>query len=340
MIIKENQLLNQFDKENTNYPPLLLYGPNEGLIQENIKKIKNFFKKNNAEEISFTGKSINEQPEILNDEIRTISMFNDKKIIFVEHPLDKNIDLFKECFDNLPGKILIIVIANNLNRTSKIRKFFEVSDKCLSYANYEDDLKTNAYQINELEKTIKKVFDKDIKNYLNQNLSNDRMISKNETDKIILLYSGNSEDPSLDDIKSIFNDNADIGLNKFLQIVFSGNPKKVSIFLNKLFSEGVNPVVIIRAMLNYVLRIECTQIALKKNRDFDAAIKGLKPPVFWKEKDIFKLHCTKWPINETIANFNLLLKTELDCKNDYYLTNIICERALIKIAFRGKKYFH
>ena len=93
-------------------------------------------------------------------------------------------------------------------------------------------------------------------------------------------------------------------------------------------------------MLNYVQRIKATQIALKKNRNFDVAIKGLRPPVFWKEKDLFKLHCIKWPVSETISNFNLLIDAELSCKRNYYLTNIYCEQALLKIALRGKKYFN
>ena len=340
MIVKENQLLNQFDGTNINYQPILLYGPNEGLIRENLDKIKKIFKKNNAEEISFTGKLIDEQPEIFNDEIKTVSMFNDKKIIFIEQAIDKNISLFEDNFENLPDQILIIVIANNLSKSSKIRKFFESSSKYISCANYEDDLKTNSQQIQELENSIKKIFDKDIKIYLNQNLSNDRMISKNEIDKIVLLYSDNNEEPKLDVIQSIFNDSADSGLNQIPKVVFSGKPKKVSIFLNKVFAEGVNPIAIIRTLLNYVQRIELTQVALKKNKDFDVAIKGLKPPVFWKEKDLFKLHCMKWPINETIANFNLLVEAELYCKSDYHLTNILCERALIKIATKGKKYFN
>ena len=121
---------------------------------------------------------------------------------------------------------------------------------------------------------------------------------------------------------------------------FNGVPgNRVSINLNKIFDEGVNPVAIIRVMLNYVQRIQATQIALKKNNDFDSAIKSLKPPVFWKDKDNFKLHCKKWPIKETILNFNLLVDTELNCKSDYSLTNILCERALINIAVRGQKYF-
>ena len=339
MLIRENLLIQKFKEQKINYSPILIYGPNEGLVRENFLKIKEIFNQNNAEEVCFSGKLINDQPEILVDEVQTISMFNEQKIITIEQPIDKNIDLFESVFKELPDQTLIIVIANNLTKNSKIRKFFEKSDNYFSCANYEDDFKSNSQQIQNLEKSINKNLHKDIKHYLNQNLSSDRMISKNEIDKIVLLYAENDQIPELEHIKLIFNDNADLGLNKISQLTFSGQPNKVSINLNKIFDEGINPVAIIRVMLNYVQRIQATQIALKKNNDFDNAIKSLKPPVFWKDKDNFKLHCKKWPIKETVLNFNLLVDTELNCKSNYSLTNILCERALINIAVRGQKYF-
>ena len=339
MLIKENLLIQKFKEQKNHYSPILIYGPNEGLVRDNFLKLKEIFNQNNAEEISFTGKLINDQPEALIDEIQTVSMFNDQKIIIIEQPIDKNIELFEEAFTALPDHTLIIILASNLTKTSKIRKFFENSEQYFSCANYEDDFRSNSQQIQNLEKSINKTLNRDIKNYLNQNLSSDRMISKNEIEKIILLYAENDQIPELENIKLIFNDNPDLGLNKISQLAFSGQPKKVSINLNKIFAEGVSPVAIIRVMLNYVLRIQTTQIALKKTNDFDSAIKSLKPPVFWKDKDNFKLHCKKWPINQTILNFNLLVDTELNCKSDYNLTNILCERALINIAVRGQKYF-
>ena len=339
MLVRENQLIVKFKEQKSQFAPTLLYGPNEGLIRENFLKIKENFNQNNAEEISFSGKFINEQPNILIDEIQTVSMFNEQKIIIIEQPVDKNIDIFEEAFLKLPNQVLVIVIANNLTKNSKIRKFFEKSDNYFSCANYEDDFKSNSQQIQNLEKSINKNLHKDIKHYLNQNLSSDRMISKNEIDKIVLLYAENDQIPELEHIKLIFNDNADLGLNKISQLTFSGQPNRVSVNLNKIFDEGVNPVAIIRVMLNYVQRIQATQVALKKNNDFDSAIKSLKPPVFWKDKDNFKLHCKKWPIKETVLNFNLLVDTELSCKSDYNLTNILCERALLNIAVRGQKYF-
>ena len=339
MLIKENLLIQKFKEQKNHYSPILIYGPNEGLVRDNFLKLKEIFNQNNAEEISFTGKLINDQPEALIDEIQTVSMFNDQKIIIIEQPIDRNIELFEEAFTALPDHTLIIILASNLTKTSKIRKFFENSEQYFSCANYEDDFRSNSQQIQNLEKSINKTLNRDIKNYLNQNLSSDRMISKNEIEKIILLYAENNQIPELENIKLIFNDNPDLGLNKISQLAFSGQPKKVSINLNKIFAEGVSPVAIIRVMLNYVLRIQTTQIALKKTNDFDSAIKSLKPPVFWKDKDNFKLHCKKWPINQTILNFNLLVDTELNCKSDYNLTNILCERALINIAVRGQKYF-
>jgi len=339
MLIRENLLIQKVKEQKINYSPILIYGPNEGLVRENFLKIKEIFNQNNTEEVCFSGKLINDQPEILVDEVQTVSMFNEQKIITIEQPIDKNIDLFESVFTKLPDKTLIIVIANNLTKNSKIRKFFESSDKYFSCANYEDDFKSNSQQIQNLEKSINKNLHRDIKHYLNQNLSSDRMISKNEIDKIILLYSENDQIPELEHIKLIFNDNADLGLNKISHLTFSGQPNRVSVNLNKIFDEGVNPVAIIRVMLNYVQRIQATQVALKKNNDFDSAIKSLKPPVFWKDKDNFKLHCKKWPIKETVLNFNLLVDTELSCKSDYNLTNILCERALINIAVRGQKYF-
>ena len=339
MLIRENQLLQKFKEQNLSYVPLLLYGPNEGLIRENYTKLKNLFIQNSFEEINLTGKAITEQPETLFDEINTVSMFNDHKIITIEQPIDKNIEIFEETFQILPINTLIVVLADNLKKTSKIRKFFENSKSFLACANYEDDLRSNSQQIQILEKNIDRTLNKDIKNYLNQNLSSDRMISNHEVEKIILLYYGTDAKPELEEIKLIFNDNSDLGLSKISQLAFSGQPNKVSINLNRIFAEGVNPVAVVRTMLNYVQRIQVTQIALKKTNNFESAIKSLKPPVFWKDKDNFKLHCKKWPISETILNFDLLVDTELNCKIDYNLTNILCERALINIAVRGQKYF-
>ena len=66
MFIKEFQFLENIKKRKKSYPPLLLYGPNEGLIRDNCVKVKKLFNKGEAEEVNFIGKSISEIKELTN----------------------------------------------------------------------------------------------------------------------------------------------------------------------------------------------------------------------------------------------------------------------------------
>ena len=73
MIIKEFQL-NEVIKKSS-YPRFILFfGPNEGLIRENIMKISKSFKENiETDEITINGKSLDENHSLLNEEIRSFS---------------------------------------------------------------------------------------------------------------------------------------------------------------------------------------------------------------------------------------------------------------------------
>ena len=54
MLIKENLLIQKFKEQKINYPPILIYGPNEGLVRENFLKIKEIFNQNSTEAVSYT----------------------------------------------------------------------------------------------------------------------------------------------------------------------------------------------------------------------------------------------------------------------------------------------
>ena len=339
MIIKEFQLSEVIRKD-----PLpqffLIYGPNEGLIRDDILKIIEAFKQNKeTDEITINGKAVDENHNIIDEEIRSFSLFSEKKIIHLENIKDKHLQFF-ENIDFKSSRVLVIIKSENLNKNSKIRSFFEKHKKYVAIPCYEDDVRSTMNLVSQFQANHKIKFNSDIKNYLIQNLSTDRLISKNELEKILLVI-GHQENQQikLEDIRVVLNDSSSNSLNIINENVMYGKVNQVSKNLHKIFDEGTNAVAIIRSLLNYLVRVHKTQIEIKKVGNFDEAIKQLKPPVFWKDKDNFKLHCKKWPINETVLNFNLLVNTELSCKADYNLTNILCERALINIAVRGQKYF-
>ena len=340
MIIKEFQLSEVIKK--ASLPQfLLIYGPNEGLIRDDILKIaEDFSQKKETDEITINGKAIDENQKIIDEEIRSFSLFSEQKIIHLENIKDKHLQFFENT-NFKSNKVLVIIKSENLNKNSKIRSFFEKHKEYAAIPCYEDDVRSTMNLISQFQSNHKIKFNSDIKNYLIQNLSTDRLISKNELEKILLVISHKeNEQIKLEDIQAILNDSSSNSLNIINEYVMYGKVNQVSKNLYRIFDEGTNAVAIIRSLLNYLVRVHKTQIEIKKTGKFEEAIKQLKPGVFWKDKDNFRNHCSKWPTKEILQYIEKLLEAEYMCKTQNSLNNEICEKYILSVAKKGEVYFN
>ena len=339
MVIKEYQL-EKIIKDNTQFLNILIYGPNEGLVRDQIEKLtKNYLSQGEYEEVSFNGKDLDDDPGSLEAIIRSVSMFFKNKIVTADGVKDKHLSIIEEIVLKTPGHGVLIIKEGSLSKSSKIRKFFEEHKTCLSLPCYEDDSRSIMKNIEEF--TIRNSFElsRDIKNYLLQSLSNDRMVSKRELEKIEIFYMNSDSNIKLEEIKILLNDTSSQNLNKMNEHVMFGNTFKSSKIINKLLSEGTSPISLVRSVINYLLRVQQTKIEMKKGNNFDSSIKILKPPVFWKDKDNFQKHCFKWPLQGIESSLNRLLETEITCKLNSKLANINCEKSILLVANNGRQYF-
>ena len=339
MIIKDFQF-EKVIKETKGFLPVLIYGPNEGLIRDHIRKIEgDYLSDVDFEEISITGKSLDLNPDILQTSANSISMFNSYKLIILESLKDKNMSELENVIKSAPTQTMLIVKADNLKKTSKLRKLFESNTLCYAMACYEDDAKSMMKLIDNFATENNISIDRDIKSYLMQTLSTDRMISFNELQKISLFYTNDDATPNLEEIKNLLNDTSSNNLQKMNESVMYGNTTKSSNIISKLLSEGNNPISILRSLINYLKRLQKVKVEMKKGSNFDTAIKFLKPPLFWKDKDNFQQHCIRWPLNKIEKNLSQLLDTEIDCKSNSKLSSILCERSILTICHEGKQHF-
>ena len=339
MIIKDFQI-EKIVNENKGFLPILIYGPNEGLIRDHIGKIKSDYLSDiDFEEVSITGKSLDLNPDTLATTANSISMFNSYKLIILESLKDKNMSELESVIGSAPTQTMLIVKADNLKKTSKLRKLFENNAQCYALACYEDDAKSMMRLIDNFMKENNISIDRDIKNYLMQTLSTDRMISFNELQKISLFYANDDTTPNLEEIKNLLNDASSNNLQKMNESVMYGNTVKSSNILSKLLSEGSNPISILRSLINYLKRVQKVKVEMKKGSNFDNAIKFLRPPLFWKDKDNFQQHCVRWPLSKIEKNLSRLLDAEIDCKTNSKLSSILCERSILTICHEGKQHF-
>ena len=338
MIIKDYQLDKIFS-EKDNFQSYLIYGPNEGLVREQANRIKDkCLSTKKYELINVSGKDLDANADFLYNAANTISMFHEKKLIIVSSLKDKHIEQIETLIASQPLKIVLLLQTENLSKTSKLRKFYETNELCFALACYEDDIKSAMKTLDQFIIQNKIQLSSEVKNYILQNLSNDRMITLNELEKI-KIYFNFDNNIDLEIVKELLNDASSNDLNKMNQTVMFGNAIKSSVIVNKLLTEGVSPIRLIRSLINYIIRVQSTKIEMKKGNSFDDAIKVLRPPVFWKDKDSFQKHCSIWPIlaiNKCLSN---LLETEIACKLDSKLAKINCEKSILIIASSGQKYF-
>ena len=122
------------------YNSLLLYGVNEGVKKEFIEKIKEENKK--VEIYTFFEEEILKNNQLFLENIFNTSLFNENKIIILYEATDKIFNIIAGCLNKLDQNVKLYIIANNLDKKSKLRKLFEDSKNDGIIPLYEDDEKT------------------------------------------------------------------------------------------------------------------------------------------------------------------------------------------------------
>ena len=116
---------------------ILFYGKNEGLKKESI----NLVLKNLKETSTYEEREILANSKTFLENISSKSLFEKEKTIIIQRATDKIMNILEEIsLRNLDD--IIIINANNLEKKSKLRSFFEKSKKHVCVAFYADNQQT------------------------------------------------------------------------------------------------------------------------------------------------------------------------------------------------------
>ena len=304
----------------------LFYGENLGLKNELKDKIK--FQNKNAEIINLSQDDIISNIDNFFNEILNISLFDEKKIYFINQVNDKILDAIKIIEPKIDSQKFYLM-SESLDKRSKIRNYFEKSNNCGVVACYIDN-----------EISFKKIIIERLKNYKGVTTENINLISdkcnlnrdklNNELDKIYTFFLEKNIDRNKLEILLDNKINNDFSLLK--DEAFNGN----KIETNKLLSDTI-----IDSEKNVLYLNIINQRLLKLNEIFkligqtslEKAIDMLKPPIFWKDKPAFLKQAKKWNMNKIKKILNKTYNIELEIKSNSIVNkNILLKKLLIDIC--------
>jgi len=290
MIIKQFEL-NKIESKKINF--FLLYGKNEGLIQETItNSLKPILPKNifNYEEKEILDNINNFKEDLFNK-----SFFENEKLVIIRRTTDKLFSLVKELIDKNLEDLSIIFVANTLEKKSKIRNFFEKSKEAICIAFYEDNIQTLSLVAQKFLRERKINISQQDLNLLAERARGDRINLKNELIKIENL-SLSKKNIKINEILKLSNLSEDYDINELVDNCLSKNKKKINKILNENNFNQEDCVLILRIFLSKLKRLSSLYLDPDTKENIDKALSAYKPPIFWKDKEIVK---------EQIKIFNL-----------------------------------
>jgi len=328
MIIKSFEV----NKLNLNKNPfVLLYGKNDGLKKE----IKNIILKNKIITSNYEEKEIMDNLNNFTEELNTKSLFNEEKLITINRASDKIIKALSEIIDKNNEDLIIIVDAENLEKKSKLRSYFEKEKNCACIPVYPDTQTTlSKIAFNFLNKRKIPISSSNVNTIINR-CNGDRKILLMELDKLEI-FALDGKKITAENIAKLTNLVENHSFSELVDSCLAKNKHKtINILAENNFSNE-DCVQIIRIFLNKLKKLLKLSTEYQKNKDLDLTISLAKPPIFWKEKEITKqqiLNSNPGKLIETLFKVN---EIELLIKKNYensinFVTDFIMTQLSTKV---------
>ena len=333
MIIKSFEIENNLQKI-IPYKFILIYGENIGLKETLKKKIASLNK--NAEIINLYQEDINKNKNIILDEIQNVSLFVEEKIIIINQANEKNLNDIENIIDS-KEKVKIILLAELLDKKSKLRGIFEKKNNLLVIPCYSDN-----------EITLRKLIQSELREFKNLNSNTENMIISysnsnrktilNNLDKIKSFY--DKKVLSEDSLETLLNSDRNELFENIRDAALIGDKTKLNNLLNN-FTFSNDDTFLYFNMINYrfmkLLEIHRENV---KNDELSVTITKIRPPIFWKDKPMFLKLLKRWDKQSILEALVYLGQTEKKIKKNSTLNALtVVKNSITNICTNSWTYF-
>ena len=323
MIIKPYE----FQKINFNISKvILMYGKNEGHKKEIIKNIN----QDKNEILNYEQNEIIDNEDILFENIFSGSLFNNKKIIIIKRITDKFLNIIDKIDTEKIDNTIIILVADNLEKKSKLRSKFEKDKNYVCMPFYPDNDQVLIKLAYNFFRDKKIPISTSVVNLITNKCNGDREVLINELNKIEL-YCKDGKIVTEENVSKLINLIENHNISELANNYLARNNKKIANILNENNFSNEDCVLITRTFLNKAKKLLNLSKEYQKHNNVELAISSSKPPIFWKDKEITKQQIYKWrpeKIQKLIYKLNeleLLIKKNINLAINL-ITDFILDR--------------
>lgn len=280
----------------------LFFGSDAGLVAERAHALAKLVAARETPEgeiLRFDDADLDSDPDRLAIELETLPMFGGRKVIRATTGRRLNTNLLKPLVQGGRLAATLIVEGGNLKPDDALRALFEKSEHAAAIACYADEAADLETLVREVLKTHGLAIAADAREALVGRLGADRALSRNEIEKLALYASGKTE-IEVGDVEAVVGDAAEMTLDCIPAATAAGDGARAVIECDRWVASGESPQAVIVALQRHFQRLHRVRAAIDGGRTLDDALKALRPPLHFKQKQAFAVQCRTWTLDRLI----------------------------------------
>ncbi|MEQ9490019.1 MAG: DNA polymerase III subunit delta [Alphaproteobacteria bacterium] len=328
----------------TSPPPsvraVLIYGPDPGLVAERRDTLAKTVTADLSDpflSVDIDWDDLAKDPARLADEAAAIAMTGGRRVVRVRGAGESASRFFADFLSGgVPGDALILVTAGELRKSGKLVKAFEADDCAAALPCYADEGRDQAQIVSDAMKAQGSSISPDALALFTSHLGGNRAVTRQEVEKLCL-YVGPNGTATPEDVAAVMSDGAAFALDTIAMATTGGQTDLLDSATATAFREGASPIALLRAVSNHLMRLHQARKAVDRGQPAADAMKGLRPPVFFKQAQDFQNQLRHWTGSALATALEIVADTETRTKRTGPPPEILCGRALHQIAAMARR---
>ena len=340
MNIKPAQLASFCQAPNPEIKCIILFGTNEGLINEWQNKCATAVCDDTNDGFrycSFEMEQISASGGELYGEYHAQSLMGGRRVVVVKNADNSLYQTLKSMLPDTKSENLLILSSSSLNTRSSLISWAKDCDNIYVVGCYEDREADISQSVAQMLRERGLQTAPDVLQFLSSKLSPDRKMNMAEIDKLTL-YLGEKKNVDIADVRACISDIAGADYEDLCYYTASGNTEKASAMFERLIKEGEDPATIIRQISYHFLKLLSISALITEGKSTEEALKSLRPPLMFYRKDEFIRQLKAWNKDRIFSALSMLYECERDCKTGGTPTDAVADYCILRISGAVKKF--
>ena len=135
-----------------------------------------------------------------------------------------------------------------------------------------------------------------------------------------------------EDVESIVGDAANLALERIAETTAEGRTEVAVTDFGRALASGESSQAIIAAMQRYFLKLHKVRSDVEAGQRLDDALKSLRPPLFFKQRDAFARQVRAWPRGQLDQALRRISEAAKAARLSSTLEDVLAERLILALS--------